>query len=937
LVSSEYGATDVDDCMCESGGDSVPSWSAISYSIDSKTYKKLVIYVYQPGTYNINTTQYCNGFVSSTDNTSTDMIKIENGDNFNTYVNGMPLRFMLGNINGTANPNNKFYDPSGHLITDVKSQYMKGWYGVHQEDAYIFEDTSQEKESIWDDFMTITSDIKTSDMKKKILEFKFKNMFSLANGVYVTNDTSHTIRYTHTGGSGLILERCLIPSYKDEEKLFKGVYIYDDYNASTCPPQYPNIVGGNYGKAFNEPYTSGDIKFNKNIGGGNNNNINRQGSYFASFTNNGGYISEKVIDTENTIVVKLPYEASVNAYTDDNKIKRLGLKDENARIGSMEKAYSGQTDITIPYLPYLRCMYVDRRLDYDFTVFGSCVEEDLDSTKYGTNESWKWIRIFGKTYGGIEMSYDEDYNIISADTVFDNNTHVSVSATPNNALEYSYYFKEEDSNTYTKYNSGTTITKRFYESTLNDIDIRCNSSNAAVIDKSGANVISYHDNSDFNMDAVCSALDNYPTRNILDVSKISGTTSLIYNTISCSYNMKPRMDSNGVISCRTTRGERTKFTLSFSNPIQLISSLSGDVIYATDDGRGDASRGFTMIVSEKDAKTNFSFIYNIKSSSDFDSYIKPPKIIKVLDTVDPTVNQISNSHYKEKNNEDEIISAISSITLINYGDEHWRDITSVPEGVDIINGFYAMDGQYLSSTDSDFKKIIFKSDGDSIVARAFAILTERCYFDNYNSYLMKKIHSYELSKVYEIASGDVTVVIDGDNSGRTYVTETTSEDDPEKKTYLQHIGFDITSPMIENDIIVGYSFTFNRFVTNSDGWDMSLTVNEESDDLDDELVMKVAKNGETAHIDLTLKYNNCLALLNGDGYPNGYVSWDYEQIWGAYYPRMSILLITESGFSYKIQKTYDTMQKLDAIWNDPFVTVSDNVRKCKTHVEFHNG
>ena len=58
--------------------------------------------------------------------------------------------------------------------------------------------------------------------------------------------------------------------------------------------------------------------------------------------------------------------------------------------------------------------------------------------------TWKSSRLSGFTYGGIEMAYDDEYNIISADT-----TDSSASVI-NSVYEYTYSYNgniDEDVNT----------------------------------------------------------------------------------------------------------------------------------------------------------------------------------------------------------------------------------------------------------------------------------------------------------------------------------------------------------------------------------------------------------------------------------------------------------------------------------------------------------
>jgi hypothetical protein len=142
-------------------------------------------------------------------------------------------------------------------------------------------------------------------------------------------------------------------------------------------------------------------------------------------------------------------------------------------------------DINRSVNPYLRAMTVDRRFDYDLVMFGPVKsmfnlyyvdKEEYEVGKFNSdnkgqyvdrNRTWRNGRIIGKIYGGIEMSFDEDYNIITANTTYNKTTTINsdgietviddlssppISAEVNTLLEYSYKFDSNDTDSVTVYN-----------------------------------------------------------------------------------------------------------------------------------------------------------------------------------------------------------------------------------------------------------------------------------------------------------------------------------------------------------------------------------------------------------------------------------------------------------------------------------------------------
>lgn len=135
-------------------------------------------------------------------------------------------------------------------------------------------------------------------------------------------------------------------------------------------------------------------------------------------------------------------------------------------------------------------MFVDRRFDYDFTILAPYVGVDI-SLEPNTDILWKSSRLSGITYGGIEMAYDSDYNIISSYVSINEDgtesaepRYVSYYDTKDKtvklACEYTYEYSgvtPEDVKTILNKASDYTssedmgVFKKFYESTINGYDL----------------------------------------------------------------------------------------------------------------------------------------------------------------------------------------------------------------------------------------------------------------------------------------------------------------------------------------------------------------------------------------------------------------------------------------------------------------------------------
>ena len=513
----------VRDCMCDTGN-TVYAVNGLGSNIDkANTYRywfsfdqydnmdeekmvdgqgEAVLYVYQPNRYTISISQFCVD-KELEDNTTSEIATVSNGNSFNAFLNDMPVKFMIGSINDSnaATIANNSYFYKSNVVRDPKDSHISGWYGVHEEDSYMWHIPENQvlmrNKDMWSDYVNTKGDIKRHEAKAEIIKYKFKTMFSLAKGAYMVSDSTR-FYYNTVGGISPILYRAVLPQYGKENKMEDALYLVKDDNMASCPSETPNIVGNNYiGYIGDDP----GPYFNKAFGS-DRDKRNVVGNYFAAFTHNGGYTSKTDVD-RSIHVMSIPNFAKVTPWKESYE-KRLGKDYENS-ISDFEPAYNFYGT-----QPYVRAMTVDRRLDYNLVLFAPCAsstinlypkvnDPDEPSKKITSPKEniWKGARISGVTYNGVEMSYDSDYNIISADTClywyvpdFDETnrkyscdeyddavsfaltklrekipdakwgdaiSYVKLQgdgyATPNKRLEYSYNYSDNDEDAKTYYNS----------------------------------------------------------------------------------------------------------------------------------------------------------------------------------------------------------------------------------------------------------------------------------------------------------------------------------------------------------------------------------------------------------------------------------------------------------------------------------------------------
>lgn len=781
----------------------------------------LSLYVYRPNRFSLTITQKCkNEYII--ENTSSDIVTISNGSSFKAYLNDMPVKFLLGS-SSEASPNSKFYSSSA--VTSVTGSGITGWYGVNDEKSYMFDATTKNNEESWGDYVTLGESITSVDSKRNILKYKFDTMFSLSEATFVTSNSSCKFRYDADGGTAPTLFRSLYPNYDDSSKV-ANTYTLDDYGVAECTSAIPNIVGDNYNGI--DKRIDKSPSFNKVLSS----NTNNQGNYFAAFTNDGGYKDKSHIDGK-VSVMRIPNHASVSPYKIKGALEdtpKTKGKDLEGGIEMFPYAYKGGTQKLIGdsqrnVKPYLRAMFLDRRFDYDLVVLAPFIGS---SFSLGSNDvPWKSSRLSGVTYGGIEMAYDDEYNIISANTTDSSASVISsiTSSITSSVCEYTYsYSGNSDENVQTMLNKASDINngnvfKRFYESTINGIDVTKMYWSKFNKDRLVANSSSFNDARVFQYpkDIDDGSLyngefskDNFTTKRFIDIGNIPSSTDFSYGVTCCGYNLKTELNSDGEILAKAVEGETTSIDLTFEPPITFINPSSdnkdyGNVAYKNNGVvKVEVENGEIEYRRFKASECSLMFKYNTKDSSDYDVYTKTPKVIKVLwDGMRGVIGdkQDGITYYKTIENDITLDDAISGITLaefdkstVSFWDKLNGESISVilPEGTELskeneywskynkrnVKGYFFKDSEsdeFLMSNDTRFGEITFSKTFELKDAKVFSILVDREYRYQANDNLTRHLRTIETSDLYDCRDLLMRPLIK-DDSGKILYSYTTLSD-----------------------------------------------------------------------------------------------------------------------------------------------------------------
>lgn len=839
-INKESSDQTTSNCMCHSGdtsGNTVGEYSVVQgeYEMDNGKNYILRLNVYQPNRYSVKSVQLCceskdtSGQLclpKETENSTNDVITVNNGESFITYLNGVPTNFILGSTSKVLKSN--FYSPKA--VSDINDTSISGWLNVHDENSYMFIETKLENQDLWSNFVTITDNITSADSKRSILMYKFDSIFRLSEATYVTTDSSCKFKYSAQGGKYPTLFRSIYPQNTTNESIINS-YVLDDSGEAQCDSSFPNIVGINY-KISGTTFTENKPYFNPLISGGTKINgteaVNYQGNYFSAFTNDGGYISKFKIDNSIT-VEKIPINTSVSPIQGDDKPKG---KDIVGELNDFKKALDSNS--------YLRGMFVDRRFDYDFTILAPYVGVDIS---LGQNTEWKSSRLSGITYGGIEMAYDSDYNIIGSNVSTDEDGTESAKKI-DDTYEYTYEYTDNDVKTILNTAKDTSVDddkgvfKKFYESTINGNDlsnyywstfnVKRMEPYVKSIETTQFRVFDHSNDTDLFNGEYNPKKGNFVTKRLIDVGNIPQSTNFLYNNTSCSYSISTELDDDNRIIATASDGESTDIDLTFGNLVTFLTpspSEQSDDYSANYNIQGDTD-GFKILTFNH---ANLRFRYNIKSDGSYNVYTSLPFLIKVF----PETEKLNGiAYYKTINKKGKTVDdALKDIKIYDFF--IWFKLGrlgffkgDLPNGVGVIwnkdyivnhtkfnsNYLYFRDTEedtWLSSDNTKFASIVFHYDGRLDGSEVFAIAANREYQYTEDDNLTRHIRVIETSELYDCRKIMMNVVNENDDNS--------SYAEFQNGDIIQHMGFKFSVKSKNNDICgifndldrINFSFRYN--------------------------------------------------------------------------------------------------------------------------------
>lgn len=275
-INKESNDKTTSDCMCrhksgDTSGNTVGEYSVVQseYEMDNDDHTKIYYYilrlnVYQPNRYSVKSVQLCE--LKETENSTNDVITVNNGESFITYLNGVPTNFILGSTSKVLKSN--FYSPKA--VSSITDASISGWLNVHDEKSYMFSENGNQtllkNQDLWSNFITFTDNINSAESKRSILMYKFDSIFRLSEATYVTTDSSCKFKYSAQGGKYPTLFRSIYPQNTTNESIINS-YVLDDSGEAQCDSSFPNIVGINY-KISGTTFTENTPYFNPLISGG---------------------------------------------------------------------------------------------------------------------------------------------------------------------------------------------------------------------------------------------------------------------------------------------------------------------------------------------------------------------------------------------------------------------------------------------------------------------------------------------------------------------------------------------------------------------------------------------------------------------------------------------------------------------------------------------
>lgn len=649
----------ITNCLCDSGTTTQPGDA--KFDKDNGIWK---VFIYVPTTYIFKFKEKPgDGCVWQDTNESgstvgshivSTVIQINNGDEFNLLVNTVPFKFMVGTtIEDRANYSTNFYP------TSVNTE---GWYKAYDESVYGYKGKddifalkigSNPSKNIeqWTQFIDFDNGVEvTNNDIIKVLLYKFSNLFTMTESIHMTEDSSQKISVDSIGGSGTILARMLRPAYEnfgqDPNGLYLRNFMFGNDNKATNDGIHPTIVPRETATIPNDTTGWNDHMFSdwKNASGGTLNKLftGEENSeyiynYFAQFTKNGGIVSTaKTCKTDPNIKYQsIPYKASTYSPKESQiyGICAGDSKEVDTPVGKYDKVIgTGRNSNN----PYIAVPFIDRRFDYEFDIYMPNSILGADAKELNV---WK---ISGYTYNGIEMAYDDNYQIIGSNEYISGATptRLGASGMTKNKFEYQY---ETESGT-TIFNPNSDVWRMPYDLIING----CRGLNTNVQNKNNSyylneNFVDVGNETDIYVSGATTgwfkkefrtqqdfSAKTYPLKHKFQLSATTemGENAKVFDNItfeytSCSYDITPEYnDAYSAITATAQAGENVKFTIVGNS---VISYTQNDKDYNFEYSTNGVGKTLTGTVED----INIAFHINIPSEDGHNIYVLIPAIVNL--------------------------------------------------------------------------------------------------------------------------------------------------------------------------------------------------------------------------------------------------------------------------------------------------------------------
>lgn len=714
-------------------------------------------------------------------NTSKSPFEIRNGKAFDMTINDVPYRFICGKYD-----NNVKFKINGR--TDIKNSTHNGWFSVHDEKTYKFDEFSNfaDNSQFWSEVISLeqvaegNTELKLTDNDAdKIAIYKLESLFNISQSTYVNSPSSVSgFSIGAIGGRKPLLYRLNYPDYyaftgNETPQVKMQSYILDRGNYIDNDIKHPDVITYNY-RYRNEdgywtPLIDEDDKYALNS------LFNKEeylGNYAAIFTNDGGieYSDNGFCSVKNKFNSA---PKNCNPLPD-----QMLCTEKSIELSEIKKEVHSKNG-TKQYNPYFRTLFLDRRFDYDIVLFTPFNVDNVISIEEGKFD-WTKGRIFGFTYNGIEMAYEktsEGVNVVGSDD-----------------LEYSIKYDDSKTNVPTiVYNEQNK--KKFLKSVIKSgvqmFDITDGYWSKTMKKPEETKDIKSPDSldlffpqiSDTNLSKLNDYFnqDNYPTIRYFDVAHIPGNNNFTYSTTPCTYEFEVSYDDNDNIKAHMYEGDETEFSVDCQNAITV---KSNDLAECVTNGYGNVEYvaandtcGTSMLVKGD----YLTLMFNVREDSQNTTHSVSTKIpfiiaFKAYDG-DENNDMLKLKTAQKDSDINNILKKIGNINVLNK-----------PESLHVgkYDGWKYMmdsDNRIVEDSSTDFRQVLF---GCTTVRYKFgpwvieddkririgdnefiAIILDRKYTNNEDDFLYKNLRVINTSNIYDVrpflfecAESVVDIVVD---------------------------------------------------------------------------------------------------------------------------------------------------------------------------------